>query len=86
MRRLARLLAVFTIVLLSLQCEPATAYSGPQSYQGPHHTEEERGEFYRLLDKWGPIHKCETGATYNWALNSGNGYYGGLQVQPQDVA
>lgn len=43
------------------------------------HLQSEQAEFDRLLAKWGPIHACETGRTYNWAINTGNGYYGGLQ-------
>ncbi len=28
---------------------------------------------------WDAIANCETGGTMNWATNTGNGYYGGLQ-------
>jgi len=28
---------------------------------------------------WDAIARCETGGTMNWATNTGNGYYGGLQ-------
>src|SRR5687767_13336825 len=28
---------------------------------------------------WDQLAGCETGYTYDWATNTGNGYYGGLQ-------
>jgi hypothetical protein len=31
--------------------------------------------------KWDAIAKCESGG--NWAINTGNGYYGGLQFDKQ---
>lgn len=34
----------------------------------------ERG---RLVERWSGVARCESGG--NWAINTGNGYYGGLQ-------
>ena len=31
------------------------------------------------MASWDRLAGCETGGTMNWAINTGNGYYGGLQ-------
>ena len=62
-----RKLAARTAIAGALTLAPMGAFAATASAEGAHN--------------WDAVAQCESGG--NWAINTGNGYYGGLQFSQQ---
>jgi LysM repeat protein len=63
---------------------PVSSTQVPQTYQAPVPVSYARPNYASGNTAWDRIAACESGG--NWSINTGNGYYGGLQFTQQTWA